>query len=159
MPAITSTIRIVNDPETREAIFRLRFDVLMSEMGLSCSDYARSEARLCDEADALGHLFAATTADGMLVGTARTNFLREGVPPPLDYFLQAIGNEAPPIDALAITSRMVVSSTHRNTPLAARLALAVYQYGLERGLCHDAVFVQKAIVPMYLRMGYRHYPC
>jgi GNAT superfamily N-acetyltransferase len=125
-------------------------------MGLTCSDHARSEASLRDDADKTGHLFAATTTDGTLVGTARANLLREGVPPPFDSLLHAIGDEAPTIDTLSVTSRMIVAPTHRNTSLAARLAVAVYQHGLERGIYHDAIFVQPAHVPMYLRMGYRH---
>jgi GNAT superfamily N-acetyltransferase len=56
----------------------------------------------------------------------------------------------------AITSRLVVSPSHRNTPLAARLGITVYQYGLEQGIHHDVIFVQPALVPMYLRMGYKN---
>jgi GNAT superfamily N-acetyltransferase len=156
MQTLKPTIQKAQEPEIRDAIFRLRFTGLIVEMGMPCPDRVRVEACIQDDADTTGHLFAATTPDGRLVGSILTNLLREGLHAPFDVLLQGIGEEAPPIGTLSVTSRLFVASTHRNTPLAARLALTVYQNGLEQGIDHDVIFVQSVLVPMYLRMGYRN---
>ena len=153
---LTPQIRKAEEPEICNAIFRLRFTTLISEMGLPCSDQARSDAYLQDDADTTGHLFFAMPPNGKLGGTARINLLREGIPATFDFLLRAIGDEVPAIDTLSITSRMAVSPSYRNTPLAARLGIAVYQYGLEQGIHHDVIFLQPALVPIYLRMGYKN---
>jgi len=149
------TIRKTTDPNQLQAIYQLRFAGLITEMGLACSEHARAESALRDEADDTGHIFAATTPDGTLVGTARANLLREGVPSPFDSLLRVLGDEAPPTKALSVTSRLIVSSSQRHSTLAARLAVAVYQHGLENDIHHDAIFVQPLHVDLYCRMGYR----
>jgi GNAT superfamily N-acetyltransferase len=124
-------------------------------MGLSCSELSQQDGRLQDDADATGHHFSATSEEGSLVGTARSNFLRDGVPTPFDKLVMGLGGEVPDAAVLSVTSRLVVCASHRRSTLAARLAVAVYQHGLEHGIYYDAIFVQPPLVPTYLRMGYR----
>jgi predicted GNAT family N-acyltransferase len=155
MRSLSITICKTRDPAALESIFRLRYAGLIAEMGLTCSETAHEERRLCDDADTTGHLFAATTTSGDLVGTARANLLRESVPPPFDSLLSAIGPEAPPTETLSVTSRLIVTADYRKSTLAARLAVAVYEHGLAHGIDHDLIFSQPAHVALYTRMGYR----
>lgn len=117
----TLSTRLASSDDEREAIFRLRYRVYVEEMGRLQKDADHARHRTQDTLDSRGHLLGAWNA-GALVGTVRTNFLREddiGVYRELYRLDQLADHEA---KHSSITTRMMVLAQARHTRVALRLA-------------------------------------
>ena len=148
-------IRPVESDTDRLTSYRLRYQVLVEELGRNHPHFDHEHRTVCDPCDSSGHTFVAEDA-GQIVGTIRINFRDEG---PLDGE-EMFGVEefqALPQSALSSTGRLAVLPSHRSTSVAARLALKCYEAGTAHGVQIDFILTRPHLVRMYQQMGYRLY--
>jgi hypothetical protein len=151
-------IRKVRTRSEASAVFRLRYEVYIEELGRKQS-HADHAARTIEEPlDASANVFCAYDG-GQLVGTVRSNYAR--CSPLRDYEaiyeMQRCGAAHP--QSTSVTTKLVVAPAYRRSMLAYRLAVATYHTGLCDGILFDFVDVYPARVPFFERLGYRiHLP-
>ncbi len=142
-------------PDVREAVFRFRYDIYVREMGRPQKDADHSRKRIEDALDETALLLAARdTGTGAVVGTVRTNVLGDG---DIGVYAHLYGLQhlfAPERATTSITTRLMVERTKRGTVLAARLAAALYTYGLDRGVETDYIDCNAHLVPFFTHLGY-----
>lgn len=155
---MTIEIRKVRTSSEARAVFRLRYEVYIEELGRT-QRHADHAARMIEEPlDACANVFCAY--DGArVVGTVRSNYARCS---PLAeyaalYEMQRCG-PAHPHDT-SVTTKLVIAPDYRRSSLAFRLAVATYYTGLCDGVLFDFVDVYPPRVPFFERLGYRiHLP-
>jgi hypothetical protein len=155
---MTIAIRKVRTTSEARAVFRLRYEVYIEELGRT-QRHADHAARTIEEPlDARANVFGAYDGE-RLVGTVRSNYARSS---PLDeyealYEMSRCGSAHP--RGTSVTTKLVVAPDHRRSMLAYRLAVATYFTGLCDGVLFDFVDVYPARVPFFERLGYRtHLP-
>jgi GNAT superfamily N-acetyltransferase len=151
-------IRKVRTESEARAIFRLRYEVYVEELGRS-QRYADHAARtLAEPLDTCANLFCAY--DGArLVGTVRTNYAWRSRLEEYEalYQLEHCGSAYP--HGTSVTTKLVVAPDHRGSTLPYRLAAATYSAALSDGVLFDFVDVYPARVPFFQRLGYQvHLP-
>jgi hypothetical protein len=136
-----------------EAVFRLRYEVYVEELG-RVQRYADHQARtIVEPLDASGRIFCAVE-NGTLVGTLRTNYARDSVAEyEWLYSMSAVGDDHP--QATSVSTKLLVVPKYRNSTLGYRLAAAGYAANLAAGIEHDFADVYPARVPFFTRLGYR----
>ena len=143
----------VGEPE-RAAVYRLRYAVLVGEQGILADPSIDHDRRVVtDPADATGVLLAAWS-DGELAGSVRTNMLRDGPARPFCEVLGLDGLSAAEREATSVTSRLLVATRWRRTPLGVRLAQAISRHCREAGMAWDYIAVRPALAPFFVRLGY-----
>ena len=156
MPAESVEVRLADESE-REAVFRLRHDIYVEELGLRHLA-SGGDDRMYDEEDGSGRLLVAV-ADGRVAGSMRLNL---GADAPvhasfrrdlqLDPFLEAV-----PEERVMICSRFVVSSVYRGSlvpfQLFARAAEEAASEGVELVFCD----CQPHLIRLYYALGFRSY--
>jgi hypothetical protein len=140
--------------ELREQVFRLRYDVVVAEMGKPLpADHAR---RSCTDApDDTAVILAAVEQDAKrVVGTIRGNWLRDGG---LEWYERLYGL-AELSDAArrqtSVTSRMMVAAQYRGSLLALDLAIKLYVIGLAHDTAFNYIDCDDHMIPFFLRLGY-----
>lgn len=151
-------IRKVRTTSEAGAVFRLRYEVYIEELGRT-QRYANHTARTIEEPlDACANVFCAH--DGArVVGTVRSNYTRSSPLAEYEalYEMQRCGAAHP--QSTSVTTKLVVAREYRRSMLAYRLAVATYFTGLSDGVSFDFVDVYPARVPFFERLGYRvHLP-
>jgi hypothetical protein len=151
-------IRKVRTTSEARAVFRLRYEVYIEELGRA-QRYADHAARTIEEPlDACANVFCAY--DGArLVGTVRSNYARGSSLDEYEtlYEMQRCGAAHP--QSTSVTTKLVVVPDYRPSMLACRLAAATYYTGLCDGVLFDFVDVYPPRVPFFERLGYRvHLP-
>jgi hypothetical protein len=150
-------VRLVDSSAEAQAVFRLRYDVYVSELGRE-QRHANHELRTIEEPLDASALLWAAYDDGRLVGTVRCNFSRDSDLGEYAELYQMSGVPMHPAST-TITTKLLVASEYRNTSLAYRLAVAEYRKVLAEGGTHDVIDVYPARVPFFERLGYRvHVP-
>lgn len=146
----------VTGPECREALFRFRYDIYVREMGRAQKDADHGRGRIEDRLDAFAVLLAARDrATGSIVGTVRSNVLSDG---DIGIYSRLYGLEGlPPSERrqVAITTRLMVDRSRRGTVLAVKLASALFERGLDRGVEEDYIDCNDHLVPFFQGLGYR----
>jgi GNAT superfamily N-acetyltransferase len=148
------TLKPATSAEHRTAVFRLRYDVYVKEMGRTqrYADHSRSQVE--EPMDTAGHVVAAF-AGADVVGTVRSNLLRLTSSTGLYEDLYDFAALQPPVRAYtSLTTKLVVHRDFRNTSLASQLARAAYRYGLENGVEEDFIDCNAHLVHFFLRLGY-----
>ena len=147
-------IAFADSEAQRTKIFSFRYEVIAGEQGIATDPSINHSARtIVDPADDTGRLLAAWDGE-VLTGSVRTNLLRDG---PAEPYSTLLGLAALPDDQrlrVSVTSRLLVSTRWRGTPLCIRLAQACYRYCFAAGVAWDYILVRPALVPFYLRLGY-----
>lgn len=150
------SITLATTPAQRDAVFRLRYEVLVEEGGQSPA-LADHHLRVVEEpADATARFLIATRA-GVVVGAWRVNFLGEGeLEDEVNFFETARFPEAHP-HAVAFTAPPLVAGGLRNAAVPRRLALAAYGMNLDEGITHDFVACPPEHEVLFRDLGYRPY--
>jgi hypothetical protein len=147
--------RAVSETE-REAIYRFRYEVYVREMGRT-QRYADHDRRMTIEPlDKTGRLFGAW-CDGVVVGTARTNFARcsdLGDYPQL-YSLERAGRFHP--THTAITTKLMVAKLHRGGLVTRLLFLAMYRDFRQAGIEFNFLDCNPPLMHFFRKWGCRLY--
>lgn len=144
----------VENRKDLESIARVRYEVTVAEMQLSMR-YACHVARMVMEPlDDAGHIFMAL-ADNKVVGTVRTNLLREC---DVGEYYEAYGISQ--LDAaidratVSISTRLAVLQPFRSGRAPILLAKAIYAELLRTGITHDVIDSRLPRVPFFQHLGY-----
>jgi CRP-like cAMP-binding protein/GNAT superfamily N-acetyltransferase len=152
---MTLSIRIATTTAEKEAVFRLRYEIYVEEMGRR-QTYADHERRRIEEpSDERGHLFLAEDG-GEVVATARMNFRRDG---PLECEELYDTHKFSPFfpQAASMTTKLMVRPSHRNGGAAALVAMRAYEFARENGIRIDFIDTNPHLVRLYQQLGYRIY--
>lgn len=136
----------------RALVESVRFDELHrpaggSPLDTSCFRESDGESKVVGVRDRL---------TGRVVGCVRGTFVRSLLHLPAvrrEYLLDQVPPEL--AQRAAIATRMVVEPNYRKTAASLVLMRTLYRIGLEDGLDLFAVSCEPALLPIYLRMGYR----
>ena len=103
-----------------------------------------------------GDLLIAEAGD-RVVGTLRTNFARET---DLGYYRELFGLDFVGADfsgAVSLTTKMMVHPAYRTGTLAVRMAQALYEHGIARGIRWDFIDCNAHLEDFFTRLGYEVY--
>jgi hypothetical protein len=152
---MTAEVRVADTSDLREAVYRFRYDVYVREMGRSEPYADHGRRRLTDPMDATALIFAALDGQGQIIGTLRTNPLRDGGTAAYERLYGLTGLPAHVRDVTSITTRLMVSRSRRGGSLVVRLAAAICAAGLHAGIYTDFIDCNAPLVPFFIRLGYR----
>jgi GNAT superfamily N-acetyltransferase len=138
----------------RADVFAFRYQVLACEQGVADPSIDHVNGTVVDPADATGIVLGAWV-EGVLAGTIRLNLLRDGPAPPYSDVLQLTGLPEDERRRLSVTSRLMVSTRWRGTPLGIRLCQAVIRHYVVAELAWDYIVVRPEMERFYTRLGYQ----
>jgi hypothetical protein len=147
------SIRRVQGSVEADAVFALRYDVYVDELGRSSARAHGTQRCVEEPLDHCSTLLAAFDGE-RVVGTLRTSYAAHC---DLGYYpaLYAMDDTSDaPLSRASITTRLVVAPSHRHTSLAYRLAAAAYLEAVGDGILCDYIDVFPARVPFFSRLGY-----
>jgi len=151
-------IHIVKDEETRERVFRFRYDVHTLELGKEDKSVDHKRRFVTDEADETAIIYYAEK-DGEIVGTIRANFNTNGK---LPKALQEQFNTQPLEKALgpgkiSVAGKFMVDPRMRGQTLASLLMVSLFQHALDSGILVNFSLCELSLVKLYNRLGFRQY--
>ncbi len=149
------SIREAVSSEDREAVYRLRYEIYVEEMGRK-QTFADHERRRVEEPFDEGALLLMAEEDGRIVGTLRCNMRRNG---PLEceelYDMEKFAPFYP--DAVSMTTKLMVRQSHRNSSATGLLVTSAYDRMRSQGIRLDFIDTNPHLVRLYQQMGYRMY--
>jgi hypothetical protein len=154
-PTSPWTIRPVFTRADVEAVFRLRYRVIVQELGDPAPADADARGMIEDPADATGHTLAAFDAAGRVLAAVRFNVFAEGVYPPCADILATAGATILDPTTTTLTARFVADTTVRSGPLPIRLVSEGYRLFLARGVRRNLIYVRPPLERFYRRLGYQ----
>jgi hypothetical protein len=150
------TISHAETSEQREAVYRLRYTMLVEELRRTSSLADHQCRRIEEPLDVFARFLIACEGD-TVVAAQRVNLLAEGeiAEESTFYGLSRFRDGYP--HAIAISAPTLVAPGFRNSPLPLRLAVAAYDMCLSEGITHDFVACEPEREAFYLSLGYRPY--
>ena len=147
-------IKIANSNEEKEAIYKFRYDIYITEMKrATCADHENNLVK--DWMDETGVQIYAVK-DKELVGIVRTNKRRHGsVEFESDYLLNSFSELYP--DKISTTTKLMVKKIHRKDIITFKLISNIYEYGIHSDISLDFINVNSPLEKFYQKMGYRKY--
>jgi predicted GNAT family N-acyltransferase len=157
MPMGKSIVRMATTDAEKDAIYRLRYDVYVEEMGGGDrhTEADRGARLLRDEWDEHAHHFFAMQ-DGEMAACARVNLRKDGSVECEDLLEMARFAPFYP-NAVSTTSRFAVHPRLRGSHLMRLLACAVYRFHREQGIRLLFIDCHTRLLPLYSRLGFRIY--
>lgn len=137
--------------QAREQIYRLRYDVFVSEMGFSLKYVDDVLQTVYEPCDGVGRVYAAF-AEGDVVGTVRTDYACVS---DLDDYFKLRGINPAEFENAVVTSKLAVAADFRGGSVALRLGAATYADCLRDGIRFGFLDCDRSLVPFYERKGYR----
>ncbi len=148
-------VGLVTSESEREAVFRLRYEVYVEELGRDreYADHARRQLR--DKLDHDGARIYAAFAGGRALATVRANYLRDGEVGEYeeDYALREL--TARERWACSITTRLMVAPAYRRSAVTSALCRAIYRDGMAVGIESNYVDCDPRHVPFFEALGFR----
>lgn len=149
------TIRKATSPTDKEKVFRLRYDIYIGEMDREQIFVDHESRQVQEPSDDTGHLYLAED-DGVPVGTVRINFRKEG---DLEceelYEMERFKPFYP--NRVSMTTKLMVREAYRNSSVAARLIVAVYEHARREKIQFDFIDCNPHLLRMYQKIGHRIY--
>lgn len=148
-------IREVTTVAELQAVGSFRYAITVKELGLKMIHANHQEQTVIEPMDYSGHVFAVWKS-GKVIGTFRTNFLRECSVG--DYYeAYDISNliSKTSLEGLAVTTRLALAREYRGSLLTIRVASAPYRYCLTNGITHDVIDSRAPYSGMFERVGYQ----
>ena len=139
----------------KEAIYRLRYEIYIEELG----DHEKTDdGSLFDEMDSQARLLMALDGEE-LVGTLRINWPGDGPFPPkfykyydLDRFLPVVSEEQ-----IIVFDRFAVMPAYRGTQVPFQLLAAISLFSLERHIQLAFCDCKPHLLNLYIKLGFRTY--
>lgn len=148
-------IRLAVTPPDRLAVFRLRYAIYIEEMGRPLKKVNHADKVLVDSLDVPEAILLAAWHEGQIVGTARTNYLRNCDIGEYDEFYDLSALSASDRAVTSISTRIMVRPDFRRTTLAAHLASGLYRQALADGILADFCDCNEHLLPFFGGLGYR----
>ncbi len=139
----------------KEAIYRLRYDVYVEELG---DREAHSHNRLTDKLDNQARLLMAIEGDE-LIGTLRINWGGDGsfAEKFYQYYDLSRFSKAVTDEQMIVFDRFVVKPTYRGTQAPFQLLAAISIFSLENGVQLAFCDCKPHLLNLYHRLGFRKY--
>ena len=156
---MTITIQPVETDAQRDAIYRLRYDVYVEEMGRYRGIADHEKGHLVEPEDDYSRLFYAADADGGIVGTMRVTW---GGDAPFNqrmidqYDLQPFLDDVP-ADQIIVGERFMVTPAYRGTDLIFRLFQTYMHLVNEKRIQLIFGDCEPHLLNLYLGLGFRTY--
>jgi predicted GNAT family N-acyltransferase len=155
---MTATLRFAESQADHEAIYRLRYDVYVEEMGYAFPAVDHAGRRLAEPLRENTRLLMAER-DGKLVGTLQFNWGAECAFTDeerriyrLSDFIAVVGDED-----IVIGSRFMTRPGHRDTDLPAQLLDRMFAFALDNDVRLLFGDCRPHLINNYLRLGFRTY--
>lgn len=151
-------IRVVSDEETRQRVFRFRYDVHVDELGKGGPGVCHETRTIHDQADEVCTLLVAVEED-RIVGTGRIcHGSLAALPDQYREWFSTAGAEAVAgANRISVTSRLMVDPSYRGRTLASLLVMRIYDWAIKQGTDLDFCMAETPLLRMYYRLGYRTY--
>lgn len=150
-------VRLAETEAEKEAIYRLRYEVYIEEMGGGARHREADPAgrQLRDGLDEHAYHFYVRSG-GAVVACARLNLRRDG---PLECEEQVeMARFAPAFpDRVSMSSRLVLHAGLRGSHVLRQIVRAMYKFGREQQVQFDFIDCHPRLLPLYSRLGYRIY--
>jgi len=146
-------IQIATAPEEKRAAYQLRYDIYVDELGrdfLATDHIART---ISDSRDTNSTIMISKDNDHQLNGTLRVHISKWTPHLENRFGIKHAENEF----KYAIVDNFVLKPELRNSRLALRFVIGVFEYGVERKV--DLCLIEAApdLLPMYEKMGFVPY--
>ncbi|WP_119304784.1 cyclic nucleotide-binding domain-containing protein [Dongia deserti] len=153
MPAI---LRFAESEADHDAIYRLRYEIYVEEMGYAFPGVDHQGRRLVEPFTLPTRLLMAEE-DGSLVGTLQFNWGAESAFTDeerriyrLSDFVALVGDEE-----IMIASRFMTRPSHRDSDLPARMLDAMFEFALDNNVPLLFADCRPHLINNYLRLGFR----
>lgn len=148
------SIRPAVTADELDQLYRFRYRIYVEEMGRKQKYADHRNKRIEDPLDTFATNLIAWDSEVAVVGAVRVNFARDGDLNGYDsfYAMDKCGT-AHPITT-STTTRMMVAPIYRRLGLALQLSVAMYDYGLPKGMTHTFIDCNAHLVSFYERMGF-----
>lgn len=139
--------------EETEAIYRLRYDVYIEEMGYEQKHACHKNKLLPDPMDISGDLFGAFEKE-TAIGTCLTNYTRTSDLTfyPTLYNMDKLAQDYK--QYASISTKLIVHKNYRKGPVVFKLVVATYVKGLRDGIKYNFIDCEPNLVQFYSRLGY-----
>ena len=155
---MTATLRFAESEADREAIYRLRYDIYVEEMGYVFPGVDHRGRRLAEAMLRPTRLLMAEQ-DGALAGTLQFNWGAECAFTEeerriyrLSDFVALVGDEE-----TIIASRFMTRPSHRDSDLPARMLDTMFAFALDNNVRLLFLDCRPHLINNYLRLGFRTY--
>lgn len=150
-------IRFATTETERQAIFRLRYEIYIEEMGFPYE--ADHQARLLTDGAIQQARLLLAELDGEAVGTLRLQWGGDAPFTTENEEVYDLRRFDPLIrrDQMAIMSRFMTRSTLRDTDIPLRLLQAMFQFYCEQDIQVAFLDCRPHLLNLYLSLGYRTY--
>lgn len=152
-------IRLATSHDELEQIYHFRYRIYVEEMQRKQHYADHVRRRIRDPLDDFAINLAAWDPSGNVVGIIRANRADAGDLGNYERFyeMDTAGSAHP--TCTSITTRFMVLPEYRRSTLAVRLAIAVYEYGLVRGVAYNFIDCNDHLVPVFQGLGFiQHLP-
>ncbi len=150
-------IREATTAAERDAVFQLRYEVYVEELGFyrDVADHEGRRLRDADDTDAARLLYA--TQDGRLVATARAHLGRDG---PLPDELRRIYeidrfSDLVPVERMSTLTRFMVTADQRGSMLPLAMLVRLMELHVREGVELSFCDTEPHLVGLYSRLGMR----
>lgn len=155
---MTAILRLAETKADHEAIYRLRYDIYVEEMGYVFPGVDHQRRRLAESILRPTRLMVAEEG-GALVGTLQFNWGAECAFSEeerriyrLSDFIALVADEE-----MMIASRFMTRPSHRDTDLPARMLDAMFAFALDQKVRLLFLDCRPHLINTYLRLGFRTY--
>ncbi len=142
----------------REAIYRLRYQIHVDELGKHPADADHQRGQVRDSLDESADLFYAEV-NSEIIASLRINRIDASAPIPTHWYEVYHLNEfnQHPDSAKSLSSRLVVAAQWRSSPVLGLLLLQAYEFVRQTGIRFDFCNCVPSLVGFYEQLGYRRY--
>ncbi|HMV51645.1 MAG TPA: GNAT family N-acyltransferase, partial [Blastocatellia bacterium] len=145
-------IKLINNPQELQQVFRLRYAVYIEELGaeMEFADHERKELR--EPWDETGDNLGAWI-NGELVGCLRINYGGQSdLSEYRDFFDPMLAGNAVPLESISVSSKFAVHRRHRGATLTVRLAQASYVQFQEKNSRLNYLTCRPNLAEMYRKL-------
>jgi len=153
-------VRFVSSPEELDAIYRFRYAVYVEEMKRKQAYADHVKKLIADPLDKGAHVLAAFDREGKVIGTLRTNLLRES---DIGHYRELYGLDrlsAEESKSTSISTRLMVAPEFRDGTLPVEMAKALCTFSIDQGITADFADCNLPVLGFFLGLGYQIFrPC
>lgn len=155
---MNATVRFAETAADQEAIYRLRYEIYVEEMGYKFAGTDHQSRRLVEPIDRPVHRLIAED-DGEIVGTAQCHWGGDATFTDEERRIYRLDDFAPIVgtDGIAILSRFMTRPNYRRGELPAILLDGIFAFAIARGARLVFADCRPHLINSYLRLGFRAY--
>ncbi|MEO0423261.1 MAG: GNAT family N-acetyltransferase [Pseudomonadota bacterium] len=146
-------VREATTAAEREAVYRLRYEVYVSEMDRPQQYADHERQRIAEPLDDTGVVLYVSTGE-KVVGTVRGNYSRDGSLREYELLYQMKRIASHPSDT-SITTKFMVHPDHRGGRAALALATGIYCYALLHGIRFNVMDCNPPLVRFFESLGFK----